>query len=419
MVLGCAAAQARSVVVADSASRVPLPNASVYDRDGRAIATTGRRGVLPPVAERSYPITLRYLGFEDKIVESAPTDTVFLREFAEELPEVVIETRNRRVFHILAYVREYSTMTTLSDTIFLFREKMVDYMLTPGNDTKFRGWSTPRILASRSYYRFTNEAGLDSVSDMGRHHFSWSDWMGIAPEIELPASLKGTSGLFERRGRYSPAETWIKNDDKVSVEVDVMADSLSRRWIPNLEGFFGTGLDFWSFKAKYDYGDVVGETLNPIDLTGYSFSIESQGRGHDMFRFNRVGQSFFVNTNAEVYIIDKEFITEKEARKWADRKFDASTMGIYEPLDAPPLEASVRELVDRVDNLDKDSARLGYTYDHRLLSDIDNSRNFRIGNRALFLLKTITGISAIKAKRNQKKRWDDFKKAQIKKNQGQ
>ena len=126
MILGCVAAQARPVVVADSASRVPLPNASVYDRNGRAIATTGRRGVLPPVAERSYPLTIRYLGFEDKILESAPTDTVFLREFAEELPEVVIETRNRRVFHILAYVREYSTMTTLSDTIFLFREKMVD-----------------------------------------------------------------------------------------------------------------------------------------------------------------------------------------------------------------------------------------------------------------------------------------------------
>lgn len=34
-----------------------------------------------------------------------------------------------------------------------------------------------------------------------------------------------------------------------------------------------------------------------------------------MFRFNRNDEPFFVNTFAEVYILDKEYITVKEARR--------------------------------------------------------------------------------------------------------
>ena len=40
----------------------------------------------------------------------------------------------------------------------------------------------PRILTCKSYYRFTNRNGLDSVSSASHHHFSWSDWIGLASE---------------------------------------------------------------------------------------------------------------------------------------------------------------------------------------------------------------------------------------------
>ena len=56
-----------------------------------------------------------------------------------------------------------------------------------------------------------------------------------------------------------------------------------------------------------------------------------------MFRFNKINEPFFVSTNAEVYILDKEYITVKEAKKWDNRDFDVDEIGIYEPLDALPL----------------------------------------------------------------------------------
>ena len=56
-----------------------------------------------------------------------------------DLPEVVVESRQNKALHMLAYIREYSTLTTSSDTIFLFREKMADFMTGPGEKSRFRG----------------------------------------------------------------------------------------------------------------------------------------------------------------------------------------------------------------------------------------------------------------------------------------
>ncbi len=87
-----------------------------------------------------------------------------------ELSEVLVLSKKHKLLHMLAYVREYSILTTYTDTVFLFREKMVDYML-PVSGAKFKGWSRPRVLTSRSYYQFKDSRGLDSVSDVSNHHF--------------------------------------------------------------------------------------------------------------------------------------------------------------------------------------------------------------------------------------------------------
>ncbi|WP_301059036.1 hypothetical protein, partial [uncultured Muribaculum sp.] len=133
-----------------------MPGASIFDRQGNSIGISNSKGRTPYIADESYPITVRYLGFKERVVTAASDDTIALQEIVSELPEVVIESRSHKVMHILAYVREYSTLTTYTDTVFLFREKMVDYMLTPDKKSKFKGWSSPRIMACKSYYRFSN-----------------------------------------------------------------------------------------------------------------------------------------------------------------------------------------------------------------------------------------------------------------------
>ena len=406
-----------NAVVVDSTTRIPLPNASVYDRHGVVIDMTDDNGVLPKLARNSYPITIHYLGFQEKTVMEECPDTILLSENISELPEVVVESRRRRVLHVLAYVREYSTLTTYTDSVFLFREKMVDYMLPTDEKSRFKGWSTPRILTCKSYYRFTNANRLDSVSDESNYHFSWSDWIGLAPKVSLPAKLRNTEAAADTlQGKYSTMEIWRRINDRLIIDIDVLSDTASRKWVPNLSGFFRQNLDFDKFKVKYNYNNIVGDSVTILDLTAYSFDIESRGRGHKMFRFNRLNEPFFVSTTAEVYILDKEIISVKEARKWEKRDFDIDEIGIYEPMEAPELSLSILSLIDRVNRIDKDSVRLDAQPDHRLVSKNFGRRNFKIGHRALSLLKQISGITLYKSRKNFSKNWNNFRKEQIMRN---
>lgn len=408
---------ASEVIVVDSATNVALPNASIYDKDGTPVGLSNSKGVIPKIARSRYPITVRYLGFNDKSVMYGSNDTVFLSESVSELPEMIVESSRHRVLHILAYVREYSTLSTYTDTIFLFREKMVDYMLPSDTKVKFDGWSSPRVLTCKSYYRFTNNNGLDSVSDTSQHHFTWSDWIAIPPEVSMPMRIKSSrisaDTLF---GKYNPTEIWRRNNDRIRIDIDVLADTISRKWVPKLAYFFRRGLDYNKFKVSFNYDNIEGNSLSGFDLDGYSFSIESKGRGREMFRFNKINEPFFVSTNAEVYILDKEYITVKEAKKWEKRDFDVDEIGIYEPMDAPQLSPAILDLVERVDLLDKHKIRLDFIPDHRLMGSNSGRRNLRIGRRALLLLKQATGITFFKSHKNFNNNWAKFRKEQIRKN---
>ena len=404
-------------VVADSATRSSLPGASVFDNRGNIIGLCKAAGRMPRIPASAYPVTVRFLGFEEKTVAAPGSDTIFLAENTTELPELVVPTRKQVAAHILAYVREYSTLSTYTDSVFLFREKMVDFMLVLGQKSRFKGWSVPRVLKSRSYYRFADSSGLDSVSSECNQHFSWSDWIGLAPAPKLrPALRHGGFGVDTLRGRYSPSEVWIRKDDRLIVDVNVLADTASRRWVPNLSTFFRKNLDFETFKIRFNYDNVVADSVSPLDLRGYSYTVESNGRGHNMFRFNRVDEPFFVSTYAEVYVIDKEIISIKEARRW--EKLDMSRIegpaAIYEAAEAPPLQAAVVELVDRVNAIDSGEVRLGVAPDRRLAGR--HVVRQHLGQRVLQLFKTITGISRIRANRNMKREWNEFRRDRMREN---
>lgn len=405
--------QVYKAIVADSATHVPLPNASIYDRHGRAIGISNRRGALPKVSKECYPITIHYLGFNEKIISAESPDTIFLSENISALPEVVVESRRHRLLHILAYVRELSTLTTYTDTVFLFREKMVDYMIPSGKEVKFKGWHTPRILTCKSYYKFTDQNGLDSVSDVSHHHFSWSDWIGLVPKVSVPPALRiaglSTDTLW---GKYSPTEMWSRVNDEISIDIDVMADTTGRKWVPNLAVFFNKNLDFERFKILYCYDNIVGDTVSVSDLKGYSFDIESIGRGHEMFRFNKLNEPFFVSTHADVYVLDKEYITIKEAKKWNKRDFDIDEIDIYEPFEAPELPSSILDIINRVNNLEKEGIRLDALPDYKMVSENQGCRNFRIGRRALLMLKQATGITLYKSNKKFNKDWNEFRRNQ-------
>jgi hypothetical protein len=137
-----------------------------------------------------------------------------------------------------------------------------------------------------------------------------------------------------------------------------------------------------------------------------------------MFQFSRHDQPFFVTTYAEVYILDKEFITVKEAKKW-DKLNLSEEIEIFEAEEAPDLSASTLALIDRVNNIDADQVRLSIKPDERLIGRNIRKGNFGIGHRALSLLKQLTGISYFRSHKNMNNNWDNFKKEQQARNSQQ
>lgn len=414
-------ARGHYMIIIDSATNKPLSSATVFDKNGNVLGLSDAKGRTPYITQNDCPVTIRYLGFKESIVNAEIPDSVFMEWTYTEFPELVVESRQHKVLHILAYVREFSTLYTYTDTVHLFREKMVDYMLVPERKTKFKGWSTPRVLKSKSYYQFTNSHGLDSVSDKCNHHFSWSDWVGIVKPPTIPQRLRGsgTSDSDTIRGKYSAAEIWTKNDDRFIVDVNVLADTASHKWVPNLANFFRNHLDFEDFRVRFNYENVIGDSISPQDLTGYTFKIESNGRGHDMFRFHKIEEQFYVTTYAEIYVTDKEYITVKEAKKWDRRQFDTNAIDIIEPAEVPELQPSVLKLIARVEAIDHDGVRqtLEPDFSHMSKHYGKPNHNFSLGYRALGFLKDILGISSIISRKNNKKNWSDFRRGQISKNQ--
>lgn len=324
-----------------------------------------------------------------------------------QLPEVLVESSRRNMLHVMAYVREYSQLTTYSDTVFLFREKLVDFMI-PGKKAHYRGWRIPRVIKSESYYHFVDSGGLDSVSDSSRHHFSWSDWMGLPPEMPFPPNMSKnfveTDTLF---GKYSPMEIWSKQKDSVSVYVNILADTLARRWVPNMKSFFQKDdVEFEGFKMQLNYDNVLGAELLRRDLQNYTYHVDAMGRGYSMFRFNNREESFYATTDAEVYFVDREYITEGEAKKWAKGKHSKEDVEIMVPPEAPPIEDDILALIERIKNMDKKAVRLAEAPDQNMKR---MERNRSKGGEFLRYLKNIIGISDANAKRSQNKQWKKFR----------
>ena len=406
----------KNTVVADALSRMPLPNASVFDRHGKTIGICNPAGEIPYTRPVDYPVTIRHIGFTEKILQESGADTIFMQENTIQLPEVIVESGRHKVMHMLAYVREYSTLSTYTDTVSLFREKMVDYMLPPDITSRFKGWRKPRILSAKSYYRFTDDEGLDSVSDRCGHHFSWTDWIGIMPEIPLPEKLHRPDIAADTlHGRYTPAEIWMKKHSKVNVDINVIADKAARKWVPALSSFLMGDIDFERFNIRANYTNVAGTTVSPADLSSYSFNIESNGRGRGMFMFNRSDQPLYVTTYAEIYIIEKEYITLQEAKKWERFAPAPDEIDIYEPSEAPPLDSAILTLIDRVNSIDRDDIRLAVAPDHRLGRE---KIKLNAGQQILKRLKGIFGIDYVNAKRKWKHQWNDFRRERMRHNGG-
>lgn len=275
------------------------------------------------------------------------------------LPELLVNPKKRQVLHITGYLREVSTLSTYEDTVLLFREKTVDFMVPVRKTGNFKGWLSPRVLASRSYYHFTNSAGLDSVSNHFGQHFSWSDWVGIFRRHDLPDRLRRSETVCDTVcGRYSPSLIWKRNDETVELEVDVMADQSNVSWMPGLFDLFKRKVEFTKFRIRYFFTGVDYDAVHADNILRMSFDIESNGRGRNLRHLIGSDGPMYVETRADLFITDMEYMTVSDACRIEKNPPAADDIGIMAPLEAPALQPEICDLVERVENFDYIGHRL-------------------------------------------------------------
>lgn len=286
-----------------------------------------------------------------------------------ELPEVNVSTKHRPILHLTGYIREISTMSSSADTLMLYREKWVDFMIPTGKEKRFQGWTDPRLLKTKSYYKWTDAFGRDSVSDRVSHHFSWSDWVSLPRRVNFPSLIGGMrTGCDTVMGKYSPAEIWRKDSTGVNVTVNVLADSTKRKWTPRLAGPLWRDTEFQRLVMEYRFSDTDTFSVRPQNLDRMSCSIESMGRGHDMFRFSRwEDPCLYVSTYFDLTITDREYLTVKDAkRKEKDARLAIEDAMIIFESERVPRDSIITDLIARVNAIDHYSRRLGMDIDTRV-----------------------------------------------------
>ncbi len=355
--------------VKDAENNAPIARVSIFDNTGKMIATGDDKGRLPYIHSSSYPITLRCLGYSDKKIYSLSDSVIEMTRTAIDLPELKVDSRKRPILHLTGYLREISSMSSSVDTVMLYREKWVDFMIPTGNEKRFKGWTDPRILKSKSYYKFTDAWGRDSVSDRINHHFSWSDWVSLPPRVNQPTAIVRNRQISDTiMGIYSPAELWRRDSVKIRVDVDVLADTLRGKWATRLNHRLWRDLDFERLLLTFEYSDCDTFSVKPQNIDRMSCYIESMGRGHDMFRFKtRYDNTLYVTTYVDLIIADREYLTVKDAKRMEkDQLLALEEASLVLESEKMPRDSVINDLIARVNNINHDQRRLGMEIDTRV-----------------------------------------------------
>lgn len=350
-------------VVVDSIDDSPIPQISVFNKNGVLIGFGSDTGRLPYISAEDYPVSVRCLGYRSARVVSSAVDTLRLCADAFELPEVSVATDDNTVLYMKGVVREYSTFSAYSDTIFMFREKEVDFMIPSSRAKRVKGWNNPRILKCDSYYRFSNGEGKDSVSNYYRQNFSWGDWISLRRNVAIPIALQDSEQIVDtvksKSGKTSAI--WRRSGDNIRAEINVLADTANYVWISRLASFHrnqNSTLDFTNFRLTYNYIDAGGGSLWADNIASIGIDIESYGRGRELFRIAHKDVPYYINTHAEVYILDREYITEKQA-KIISKKIENAEFVLNDLYDAIPLVSpDISNLIARVEGINHTETRV-------------------------------------------------------------
>ena len=299
--------------VVDINSKMGLTLASIFDHKGNVIAMSFDDGTIPEIDSTAYPITIRYLGYELLTIDSPiGYNDIALQPIAIELPEFVVSNTDRPILHLVAYMREFASTTGSTDTISVFRESMVDFMIPMKKVKKFKGWKMPRYLAYDTYSHVLSTGGIDSVDTNADYVILFPGFININfDHIDIPKSFNDSS-MFQTdtvMGKYYPEGILTKSPYGITCNYDALANQKNHKMSPLALKLLGITADFTDLRYNYHFIPKSTYKLYPTNLYQYSFSLNAIGKGKLYKKAFNSDKPVTFRSYIEVYITERKYLS--------------------------------------------------------------------------------------------------------------
>lgn len=183
--------------------------------------------------------------------------------------------------------------------------------------------------------------------------------VGIFNNMEIPEKIRVEGNATDTVwGKYSPSSVWRKVGDNLFLDNDILADKSRQQWAPEVFRLFNNSVEFTKFNTSYQFSGAGDREVFAYNIVRMAVNIESKGRGYDLRRIFKTDDPIYINTYAEIYFTDREYMTVSEAKRWEKEPLLGDEIGIHPPTDAPELQSAIAEIVERVKNFDYNRYRL-------------------------------------------------------------
>ena len=302
------------VRIIDKETSQPLAKASVFDKNGKFIAVTDDNGLVPSnITNNSYPLNIRYVGYNPKDVASPNEGEISLEETSYNLPEVTVDSESHNHLVLTAYVRNYLTRATGKDTVISFEEQIVDFMFPVTKKAKVKGWNKARVLAKRSY-----DWGKNSKRDTVRYTedtkgYSYS--YDLNDKFVLPDAMAAGNAIKETiPGKYSNKEVWQKRGDTYFLEKDGLADYKDHINKPAIAKMLGLTMSMDEDEAKYKFSENGKNQFSPEDVVEASVNYHLNMSGKGIKYAYDTKDPIDLYGYGEMFVIDRAYLTAEDAK---------------------------------------------------------------------------------------------------------
>lgn len=284
-------------VVIDSISRSRVPGAALFTSRGHISDISDSIGSYSSPSVFDYPLLIRALGYEETRITS-PSDTIVLQSALPMLPpDTTSTTKGKPVRRVLAYVREYTTIVTSSDSLKIFSEGNIEFLLPSGADRKRKRGEDWRVLFSRSQSERLGSEGRKLKTLEGTEN-NFSPFLGILPlwHDTLSVAAKGLSPL----------------PDGFLLSLSPLEGMKNSEWNPTQLRLNGMNSAISSISQKYLFGQSTDSiTTGPLRATG--LSIVATATGPAIKRLYGLPEDFLILTYIEVFPYAYEALSTRQA----------------------------------------------------------------------------------------------------------